>query len=448
MKRTIPRITIAMIVIVILMIVQPVSADSQYTITDLGTLGGTFSNARAINDNMQIVGGSDTSAGETHAYIWENGIMTDLGTLGGSLSSAGAINNQGQIVGMSQISSGEYHAFFWENGVMTDLGTLGGSSAYAYSINELGQVVGFSDTISGDRHAFLWENGVMTDLGTLGGLSSWAYSINELGQVVGNSETSSDDSIHAFLWQDGVMTDLGVLTAGYSSYAEDINENQQIVGLVDASPSEVHAVLWENDMITDLGVLRETDNISQALAINNQKQIVGSSGNLDNWEADHAFLWENGSMIDLGTLDGDFATAFDINSDGQIVGFSSTIAGENHAVLWALPATVNVTVDIKPGSLTNSINLGSKGVVPVAALTTDDFYAGDLDPVTVIFAGASPLHWSLQDVDWDGDMDLVLHFKTQELNLDLSSIDAPLTGTTYDGISVEGVDLVQIVPDK
>lgn len=450
MKRTFPRITIAITLITILIITQPVSADSQYTITDLGTLGGSFSYARAINDNMQIVGGSDTSTGERHAFIWENGVMTDLGTLGGSFSFASALNNLGQVVGISYTSSEDLHAFLWENGTMIDLSTLGGSTAFAWSINELGQVVGHSYTVSGDSHAFLWENGIMTDLGTLGGLSSWAYSINDLGQVVGNSHTSFDDSIHAFFWQNGVMTDLGLLAAGYSSYAEDINENQQIVGVGDASWNEAHAVLWENGTITDLGVLRDTDTFSQALSINGQMQIVGSSGNIEDWEreVDHAFLWEDGLMIDLGTLGGNFASAFDINSDGQIVGDSSTSSGENHAVLWALPTKVDIAIDIKPKGQPNSINLKSNGVIPVAVLTTDNFDANTLDPATVVFAGASPLRWSWQDVDWDGDIDLLFHFKTQELNLGLSSIEASLTGKTFDGISIEGVDLVKIVPNK
>ena len=446
MKRTIPRITIVITLITILIIVQPVSADSQYTITDLGTLGGAYSNAKAINDNMQIVGGSDTSTGDRHAFIWENGVMTDLGTLGGSFSFASSINNLGQVVGISYTSSGDLHSFLWENGTMTDLGTLGGSYTYVGSINELGQVVGNSHTPSGISHAFLWENGIMTDLGTLGGSESWAYSINELGQVVGDSFTASDSSIHAFLWQNGVMTDLGELLAGYSSYASDINESQQIVGMSDASWDEVHAVLWENGTITDLGLLRDTDKISEALAINNQKQIVGWSGNWDTWHADHAFLWEDGSMIELITLGGGIATAYDINSDGQIVGFSTTSTGENHAVLWALPSKFDVTIDIKPGLHPNPINLSSKGVIPVAVLTTDDFDASILDPVSVVFAGASPLRWALEDVDWDGDMDLLFHFKTQELQLDAYSTEAWLTGATFDGMAVEGADSVNIVP--
>lgn len=38
---------------------------------------------------------------------------------------------------------------------------------------------------------------------------------------------------------------------------------------------------------------------------------------------------------------------------------------------------ISVTVDIKPGSTPNSINLKSRGVVPVAVLTTGDFDAID-----------------------------------------------------------------------
>ena len=107
---------------------------------------------------------------------------------------------------------------------------------------------------------------------------------------------------------------------------------------------------------------------------------------------------------------------------------------------------IYVSIDIKPGSYPNSINLGSKGVVPVAVLTTDEFDASNLDPVTILFAGASPLRWIQEDVDWDGDMDLLFHFKTQELNLDSNSTEVVFTGQTFGGVSVEGLDSVKIVP--
>ena len=105
-----------------------------------------------------------------------------------------------------------------------------------------------------------------------------------------------------------------------------------------------------------------------------------------------------------------------------------------------------VDVDIKPGSYPNSINLGSKGVVPVAVLTTGDFDASTVDPVTVQFADAFPLRWVMEDVDHDGDLDLLFHFKTQELNLDMNSTEATLIGETFDGMPIQGMDTVKIVP--
>ena len=68
---------------------------------DLGTLGGLASYARGVNERGQVVGHSHTASGDTHAFLWEKGVLTDLGTLGGSYSNARAINSRGQIVGWS-----------------------------------------------------------------------------------------------------------------------------------------------------------------------------------------------------------------------------------------------------------------------------------------------------------------------------------------------------------
>ncbi|MFH1883131.1 MAG: hypothetical protein ABIL62_10520 [Planctomycetota bacterium] len=108
-----------------------------------------------------------------------------------------------------------------------------------------------------------------------------------------------------------------------------------------------------------------------------------------------------------------------------------------------------VEIDIKPGSNTNSINLKSKGVVPVAVLTTEDFNASNVDPNTVEFAGASPVRWTIEDVDDDGDEDMLCHFKTQDLvDLDEDSTEATLTGDTFGGDAIAGTDTVRIVPRK
>ena len=109
--------------------------------------------------------------------------------------------------------------------------------------------------------------------------------------------------------------------------------------------------------------------------------------------------------------------------------------------------SIEVAVDIKPGSDVNSINLKSKGLVPVAVLTTEDFDALSVDVNSVIFAGAFPVRAQIEDVNNDGVNDILFHFKTVELSdLSSDSTKAALTGTTLDGTSISGEDTVNIVP--
>jgi len=107
-----------------------------------------------------------------------------------------------------------------------------------------------------------------------------------------------------------------------------------------------------------------------------------------------------------------------------------------------------IKIDIKPGSDPNSINPKSKGVIPVAILTTDDFDATTVDPATVTFGQAAPVRYAIEDVDGDGNDDMILHFRTQEVGLSAQDTEVALTGQTFDGASIEGTDSVRIVPSK
>ena len=113
-----------------------------YTLTDLGTFGGTDSYSYGISNGGQIVGQARTT-GEAayHAFLWNGASKTDLGTLGGTSSSANGISNGGQIVGQANTTGDTaYHATFWNNSSSTliDLGTLGGTNSYAFGINDSG----------------------------------------------------------------------------------------------------------------------------------------------------------------------------------------------------------------------------------------------------------------------------------------------------------------------
>jgi hypothetical protein len=111
--------------------------------------------------------------------------------------------------------------------------------------------------------------------------------------------------------------------------------------------------------------------------------------------------------------------------------------------------TAEVLIDIKPGTDVNSINLKSRGVVPVAVLTTEDFDAVEIDSESVLFAGASPVRWQIEDINSDGYDDILFHFKTEELTeLSTGSTEAVLTGATLSGTLFYGMDTVNIIPKK
>lgn len=106
---------------------------------------------------------------------------------------------------------------------------------------------------------------------------------------------------------------------------------------------------------------------------------------------------------------------------------------------------IAASIDIKPGSALNPINLGAKGTTPVAILSSATFDAATVDPATVKLAGAPAKKSSREDVNGDGYLDLVLHVDTAAMQLDAGSTEALLEGKTFGGASVRGVDSVRIV---
>jgi len=130
----------------------------------------------------------------------------------------------------------------------------------------------------------------------------------------------------------------------------------------------------------------------------------------------------------------------------------ATIAGAG-PLPWGVAITptpvsvITVAIDIKPGSDPNSINPRNRGVIPVAILTTDTFDATTVDPTTVRFGvtgtEAAPVQTALEDVDGDGDTDMILHFNTQETGIVCGDTSASLTGETFGGQAIQGSDSIK-----
>jgi hypothetical protein len=87
-----------------------------------------------------------------------------------------------------------------------------------------------------------------------------------------------------------------------------------------------------------------------------------------------------------------------------------------------------------------SINPRSRGVIPVAIITTAAFDATTINPATARFgpAAATIAHSGghIDDVDGDGDDDLQLHFSTPATGIACGDTEATLTATTFGGTPI------------
>ena len=104
-----------------------------------------------------------------------------------------------------------------------------------------------------------------------------------------------------------------------------------------------------------------------------------------------------------------------------------------------LAPIAHVAVDLKPGSQEDRISPRSRGVVPIAILSSADFDARTVEPASVWLGGACPvgeahLRGHVEDANGDGRTDLVLHFNTGALLASVASpTGAALTGRTSTG---------------
>lgn len=107
-----------------------------------------------------------------------------------------------------------------------------------------------------------------------------------------------------------------------------------------------------------------------------------------------------------------------------------------------------VPVDVMPGSDTNPVNLRSKGVTPIALLSSATLDTMTIAPTTF---KVGPLGAAVQetaakgeDVNNDGFIDQVVHARTQDLGLAADATQLCLTGNLSNNRSISSCDAVSV----
>lgn len=121
----------------------------------------------------------------------------------------------------------------------------------------------------------------------------------------------------------------------------------------------------------------------------------------------------------------------------------------------SVPVPEPLAIDIKPGSDPNSINPRSKGRIPVAILSSLEFYAPAVVDAESLTFGAQGDEKSLafcnpisEDVNDDGYDDIICHFYTPKTGFQCGDTVGVVNGWSMDGspLALEGSDSVRIVP--
>ncbi len=249
--------------------------------------GYSNSFAYSVNDSGNAVGWANTTLNPVdsfsvmHAILLTSHGSQDLGTLGGKWSRAYAINNSNVVVGVSELANNESRAFRYADGKMSELAPIpGGESSIAFGLNDSGVIVGGSGvphpaSIRTVIHAVLWRDGSPVDLGALrSNGNSLAYAVNSHNDVVGKADSAQGQT--AFLYSDGQMKDLQI----EGGRAFGINDRRQVVGSKQMG-EERHphflGFLWDNGIFYDLNSCLPQGSgfsIEGAFRINNSGQIA------------------------------------------------------------------------------------------------------------------------------------------------------------------------------
>jgi probable HAF family extracellular repeat protein len=257
-------------------------------------LAGGANGARALGINAagQIVGESYVSANVSHAIVWAaDGTPNDIGTLGGNFGFATAINDNGVVVG-SSYAGNKQHAFAWTSaGGMVDYGSSNPNDANYHAgwnaVSNNGKLAGTNYRLFSPFHASTGQLGTIAvnDVSPPAQFSTgMALGVNDAGVVVGYQNPSRGSPAPAIFNADGTVTPLDADPFGLGEgWAEDINNNGVIVGRAfgeddDANFQQLGFIQLDGTLVDLLDLVEPGSGWTKffnASAINDSNTMVG-----------------------------------------------------------------------------------------------------------------------------------------------------------------------------
>jgi uncharacterized repeat protein (TIGR03803 family) len=318
----------------------------QYVVTDLSTSTYKPTTVNGISTPYQV--GAGTLNSFSQALLWSGSAasVTNLSPSGFKSATAWGISGS-TMVGDGVLNTGQTVALYWPapiaNFVINLNPTIGRTAAVLSEALGISgnQEVGYAEDSSGGYYAYLWAGSAPSavDLHPAGYVSSTAYATNGSQQT--GFATLSSGYANAMRWSGTAASAQNLNPAGFvQSFANGISSIESgavAVGSAETSSgsSSAHAYAWGSVGAQDI---HPTGFINSFATSISGTSIVGY-GTTDAGEQ-VALLWQgiNTTPINLNAFLPNGATsgaATSIDSSGNIAGYA-TFSGSSlsHAILW------------------------------------------------------------------------------------------------------------------